>query len=397
MIRRHLEEYLKKQANKYPIITITGPRQSGKTTLVKYVFSTYKYVSLEDPDQRNFAEEDPRGFLAEYAEHVIFDEVQRVPNLFSYLQTAVDEKPRNGRFILTGSQQFLLNKNISQSLAGRTAILRLLPFSLSEILGKKPQLYWQGGEPVKFSKPSQTLFATIYKGFYPRIYDKKLDPKQWYRDYFETYVTRDIRTILNIGDLRTFEQFLRLLAGRSGQLLNLTSLSNDCGVSHTTIKRWLSVLEASYLILLLPPYYRNYRKRIVKTPKVYFLDPGLLCFLLRITSPKDLAIHPQLGNIFETFVVSEVYKSFTHQGLEPPLYFWRDRTGNEIDLLIDYGEKAFPLEIKAAKTIFLEHLRRLKYWLNLPGNRQTQGALVYGGELFQKRGEIQILPWFGVG
>jgi hypothetical protein len=396
MINRFLENTLKKTAKKYPVVTVTGPRQSGKTTLAKHAFPEYTYISLEDPDNRSFAEEDPRGFLSEYDRYVIFDEIQRVPDLFSYIQTMVDEKPINGRFILTGSQQFLLNEKISQSLAGRSALLRLLPFSLAELTGRKTQNYWKSNAVDRTHPPRKKLYNYIFNGFYPRIYDKHLDPRQWYRDYYETYATRDVRSLINVGDIKSFEQFLRLLAGRSGQLLNLSSLGNDSGVSHTTVKRWLSILEASYLIYILPPYFKNFRKRIIKSPKIYFLDPGLLCFLLRINNPKDIATHPQRGAIFETFIFTELYKSFSHQGLEPPLYFWRDRSGSEIDFLIDRGTKAMPIEAKAGKTVSSDYMKSIISWLTLPGNQQREGVLVYAGDSFSKRQNIQILPWYAV-
>lgn len=294
---------------------------------------------------------------------------------------------------MTGSQQFLLNEKISQSLSGRTAILRLLPFSLAELAGFTPQGFW-ARKPLRKSKPPVDLFEILFKGFYPRIHDRKLEPNQWYRDYFDTYITKDIRTMLNIGDLRTFEQFIRLLAGRSGQLLNLTSLGNDSGISHTTARRWLSILEASYIVSLLPPHFKNFHKRLIKNPKVYFLDPGLLCYLLRITSPKELPTHPQLGGIFEALIVSEFYKWFTNQGKEAPLYFWRDKSGHEVDLLIDRGTDLYPIEIKASRTIAIPLFKSLKYWLDL--SKSKNGALVFGGNLFQKRGEIQTIPWFAV-
>ncbi|OGC23959.1 AAA family ATPase [candidate division WOR-1 bacterium RIFOXYB2_FULL_42_35] len=398
MKKRFLEKPLKSAAKKYPIVTLTGPRQSGKTTLAKTAFPKYRYVSLEDPDQRSFAEKDPRGFLEEYNQYVILDEVQRVPQLFSYLQTLVDEKKLPGQFVLTGSNQFTLNEKISQSLAGRAAIFKLLPFSLAELLARPPQSFWEkpAAPSQKIAPPKATLSRVIFEGLYPRIHDQKIDPRQWYRDYFETYVTKDVRNLLELGDLRSFEQFVRLLAGRSGQILNLTSLGNDLGVSHTTAKRWLSVLEASYLVALLPPYYKNFNKRIIKAPKVYFLDSGFLCFLLQIKNPKEWATHPQLGSIFETFIVSEIFKSFTHAGLTPPLYFWRDRSGTEIDLLIDHGGKGFPVEIKASQTINQDFLRPISSWLKLPNNKQTEGAIVFGGKNYQKRSKLQIVPWYAV-
>lgn len=395
MIKRHLEEKLKQLAKKYPIVTLTGPRQSGKTTLAKLVFPDYQYVSLEDPDIREFAQNDPRGFLNKYSSRVIFDEVQRVPELLSYLQTIVDATKTNGQFILTGSQQFLLNQKVSQSLAGRSALLCLLPFSLAELNQRSPQAFWKG-KYTKISRPAKNLFDIIFTGFYPRIHDQQLDPRQWYRNYFETYISKDVKNILNIGDSTTFENFLRLLAGRSGQLLNLTSLGNDCGVSHTTAKRWISILEASYIIKLLPPHFNNFNKRIIKSPKIYFLDSGLLCSLLRIASPEILPAHPQIGGIFETFVISEVIKWFVHQGLEAPLYFWRDRGGAEIDLIIDKGELLYPVEIKASQTISAGLYQNIKSWFSLSGNKQRAGSLIYGGSDFQTRENIEIIPWYAI-
>lgn len=396
MIKRFLIGSLKEAAREYPIVTLTGPRQSGKTTLIRAVFQNYSYVTLEDPDQRAFAEHDPRGFLLQNRQRVIFDEVQRVPSLFSYLQGEVDKDQRPGRFILTGSQQFLLNEKISQSLAGRAAILKLLPFSFAELTKRASQNLWTTGKLRPISSPKQSLAQMIFSGFYPRIHDKQLDPQKWLGNYFETYVSRDVRSLVNIGDLRVFENFVRLLAGRSGQLLNLSSLSSDAGITHTTARRWLSLLEASYIVRFLPPHFRNFNKRIIKSPKIYFIDSGLLCYLLKIASPKDLLIHAQLGAIFETFVISEILKSFIHQGLEAPLYFWRDKTGNEIDLIIDQGIMLFPIEIKAGKTINSDFFKNLLKWLSLPGNKQTKSALVYAGEHLQKRQSVQILPWFAV-
>lgn len=397
MIKRFLENRLKELSLQYPIVTLTGPRQSGKTTLAKLVFPDYQYVSLEDPDNREFAENDPRGFLNKYALRVILDEIQRVPALFSYLQTAVDENPTSGRFILTGSQQFLLNEKISQSLAGRTALLCLLPFSLAELSKRQPQQFWQSNNLDKTKELlGKSIFDVIHTGFYPRIHDRNLEPQQWYRDYFETYITKDVKSLLNIGDSKTFEQFLRLLAGRSGQLLNLTSLGNDSGVSHTTAKRWISILETSYIIKLLQPHFNNFNKRIIKAPKIYFIDSGLLCYLLRIASAKNLIAHPLLGSIFETFVISEMMKWYTHKGLEAPLYFWRDRSGTEIDLVIDKGEELYPIEIKASQTISMGLFKNLKTWLALKGNKQTFGALIYGGNEFQTRENLQVIPWYAV-
>lgn len=394
VIKRYLEKPLKKLARKYPIVTMTGPRQSGKTTLARHAFPGYRYVSLEDPDTRLYAADDPRGFLADYDERVIIDEVQRVPNILSYLQTSVDERPTAGRYILTGSQQLLLNEKISQSLAGRSAILRLLPFSLAELLGRKLGKEWLRR---KARRPEKSLFEVMRTGFYPRIHDRKLDPGQWYRDYFETYITRDVRVLLEIGDLKSFEKFVFLLAARSGQLLNLTSLGNDTGVSHTTAKRWISILEASYIIMQLQPHFRNFNKRLIKAPKIYFLDPGLLCYLLKIHSAGELSRHALVGQIFETFIVGELLKWHTHQGKESPLFFWRDRSGAEIDLLIESAAGLFPVEIKAAQTVTPTLLKPIKDWLNLPGNKAERGVLVYGGGSDQSRNKINVAPWYAIG
>ena len=396
MLVRHLAKTLKQAAAQYPIVTLTGPRQAGKSTLTKIVFPKYRYISLEDPDIRQFAESDPRAFLQVYSRHVIFDEIQRVPELFSYLQTQVDADNESGRFILTGSQQFLLNSKISQTLAGRTALLKLLPFSLAELLAVSPQICWQKKKLMNRNVPDKSLYQFLYEGLYPRLHDKALNPKQFYRDYVDTYVTRDLQSLLQVGDLRKFQIFLRLLAGRVGQRVNLTALGNDTGVSHSTISHWLSVLEASYIIYVLPPHFANFNKRLVKSPKIYFFDTGLLCYLLRIQSADDLIYHPSIGSIFESFIFSEIYKNFIHQGEEAPLYFWQDRTGNEIDLLIDQGRKLLPIEIKSAKTIHSQFLEHINNWLKLKDNPQDVGFLVYGGDEWQKRNGIQILPWYAV-
>ncbi len=300
-LERNLSKHLLGYLKKYPIVTVTGPRQSGKTTLAKRTCKGYRYISLEDPDNLSFAVEDPRGFLETYSNRVIFDEVQQAPHLFSYLQGEVDENPDPGRFILTGSQQFLLNEKISQTLAGRAARLTLLPLSFSELMQRASQTLWHTGKMTQHSSPKFDLYSTLFFGLYPRVYEYELDPIQFFRDYISTYVTKDLQQLIHIGDLRAFQSFLRMLAGRCGQKVNLTSLGNDLGISHTTIRRWLSVLEASYIIALLEPYYNNFNKRLVKAPKVYFLDTGLLCALLRVKNPEELRFHPQIGGIFRNF------------------------------------------------------------------------------------------------
>ena len=393
-LERNLSKQLIHYLKKYPIVTITGPRQSGKTTLAVKTCPNYKYVTLEDPDVLEHAIEDPRGFLNLYSDKVIFDEIQNAPKLFSYLQGNVDKDNRSGRFILTGSQQFLLNEKISQTLAGRIAKLTLLPLSLAELLQRPSQTLWLKNKLKKVSAPKKSLYEVLINGLYPRIYEKKLDPKQFYREYVDTYLTRDLQQLINVGDLRTFQNFLRLLANRCGQKVNLTSLGNDLGISHTTIKRWLSILEASYVIILLEPYYNNFNKRIVKSPKIYFLDTGLLCYLLRVKK-EELPFHSQRGGIFETFVISELYKNYYHHDQSAPLYFWQEHSNREIDVIIDEGEKLYPLEIKSSQTISSAFFDNLNYWLKT-SKSSDGGYLVYGGEEWQKRNNINIIPWYGI-
>lgn len=396
MIKRHLEKTLKNLSKKYPVLTLTGPRQSGKTTLAKMAFPKHRYISLEDPTERELAQDDPREFFRRYDKYIIIDEAQKAPDLFSYIQTLVDEDPIDGRFILTGSEQFLMNEKISQSLAGRTAILKLLPFSMSELNNAKPNKYWLNQKLVRKREPCQDLFEVIFKGFYPRIYDKKLEPIRWYKEYYNTYVSRDLRQLLNVGDLKTFEVFTKLLAGRSGQLLNLTSLGNDAGVSHTTAKRWISILRASYIIDILTPYYKNFGKRIIKSPKIYFLDPGLLCSLLNIRKHEDIAIHPLKGQIFETYVYSEIVKSFTHVGDTPPLYFWQDLQRYEVDVVIDHGLKLPGVEIKSGTTLNEDFFKNLHRWQNITKLSEKESSLIYGGNEYLVYKGIQVIPWYGV-
>ncbi len=395
MIRRALEPVLKKLARQYPVVTLTGPRQSGKTTLVQAVFPRHEYASLEEPDVREYALEDPRGFLAQFTGGVVLDEVQRVPALFSYLQTIVDREDRPGRFILSGSQNFLLLGSISQSLAGRSAILHLLPFSLRELMGRKPlSLESLGRElPRGRGQSPPDLMETLFRGFYPRIHDKHLDPGTWYSGYYQTYVERDVREIVNVGDLEAFGRFVRLCAGRNGQLLNLSSLGNDCGITHTTAGRWISILEASFLVHLLRPYHANFGKRLIKSPKLYFLDTGLLCYLLRIQSPADLRLHASRGAIFESFVISELIKSFLHQGKEPDLYFWRDATGHEIDAVVDQGSERVAVEIKSGETVAADFFAGLEFWRTLVGDPEAPAALVTGGDRSSRRRGFQVYSW----
>ena len=396
MIARTLATKLHQAARQFPVVTLTGPRQSGKTTLVRHEFKDYAYVSLELPDQRAFALEDPRGFLAQFNGPVVLDEIQRAPDLFSYLQVRVDERDQPGQFILTGSQNFLLLQRVSQSLAGRCAVLHLLPFSLAELSGRPALPLAQLGRrlPPSVKASGLSLEDLLFSGFYPRIHDKGLSPRDWLASYHQTYLERDVRNVLHVDDLEAFGRFVRLCAGRNGQLLNLSSLASDCGITHTTARRWISVLEASFVIVLLRPHHRNFGKRLTKSPKLYFLDSGLLCFLLQIHAPHDLHHHAARGAVFESFVLSELYKNFTHRGEPPGLSFWRDAGGHEVDVVVDMGNRLVPLEAKSARTIAGDFFGELAYWRRLSRMPNRPAALVYAGDQAFMRQGVTILPWF---
>jgi len=395
MLKRTLEKKLKESAKQYPVVTLTGPRQSGKTTLVQMAFPNYDYISLEEPDHRAFALEDPRGFLSQFPEKVILDEIQRAPDLFSYIQTIVDTKDISGQFILTGSQNFLLLQKVSQSLAGRCAVLHLLSFSLSELRQRRPLSIDTIGRqlPGKNRSLNEELSSVLFEGFYPRIHDKRLNPVDWLGNYFQTYIERDVRDVVNVGDLEAFSRFVRLCAGRNGQLLNLSSLANDCGITHTTSKRWISILEASFIVFLLRPHFKNFSKRLIKSPKLYFLDTGLLSYLLRIRSAEDLRIHSHFGSIFESYIISELLKNYTNRGEEHPIYFWRDSTGNEIDIIIDQGDELIPVEIKAGQTIASDFFKVIKLWRKFSGKPEHPAALVYGGDTSLVRSDTFVYSW----
>ena len=379
MIDRQLTRVLQDLAGQYPVVAVTGPRQSGKTTLVQAAFVEHEYVLLEDPDQRAFALEDPRRFLEAHEGPVILDEVHRVPELFSYLQGRIDENPRPGRFVLTGSNNFLLHEGISQSLAGRVALLTLLPFSLGEL---------KGYEPV-----AAGLEANLHTGFYPRIHEKGLSPSRWYAGYVDTYLERDVRRLLNVSDLGRFQLFLRHCAARAGQLVNLSSLGNDCGITFNTARSWLSVLEASYVIRLLRPFHTNFGKRLVKAPKLHFLDPGLLSYLLEIDSPRELLTHSSRGAVFETLVFAELLKARLNAGLPERLYFWRDYAGHEVDFVWGTAASAMAIEAKSGKTITRDSFKGLRYWASLHGTNAPDGIVVYGGDESHQRRAGRVLSW----
>ena len=333
--------------------------------------------------------------LSQFSNKAILDEIQRTPDLFSYIQTIVDTKDISGQFVLTGSQNFLLLQKVSQSLAGRCAVLHLLPFSLSELKERKPLAVDSIGRklPGKNRTLDDKLPPVLFKGFYPRIHDKHLDPNDWLGNYFQTYIERDVRDVVNVGDLETFSRFVRLCAGRNGQILNLSSLANDCGITHTTSKRWISILEASFIVFLLRPHYKNFSKRLIKSPKLYFLDTGLLSYLLRIRSDEDIRIHAQFGSIFESFIISEFLKGYLNSGEEPAIYFWRDSAGNEIDIIVDNGNELMPVEIKAGQTIASDFFKGIRFWKKLVKDVKLRAALVYGGERSYIRSDTYIYSW----
>lgn len=378
MIKRILGDTIKKTASTIPMIGILGPRQSGKTTLARTLFPNYTYVNLEQPENMRLAENDPVKFFEKYPKYVILDEVQRVPHLFSYLQVKTDEDKINGQYVLTGSQHFLMLSSITQSLAGRIALFNLYPLSYEELAHAKQQ--------------HTLLYDQIWAGGYPRIYEQKTDVKIWLGSYIQSYLERDVSLVSTIENLRVFDNFLHLLAGRSGQLLNLSTLASDVGVSHNTIKSWVHLLEISGLIKLLTPYYVNLNKRITKTPKVYFLDTGLVCRLLGINEPDELVTHPLIGAIFETWIISETLKYLeNHQDIALP-YFWRDRTGLEADLLLDRGSDMRLFEIKSAHTIpqhYLGKLMQIQKYLPKPATLN----LIYGGKDSHARSDGNIISW----
>lgn len=378
MISRQAQETLLRLAKGFPILVITGPRQSGKTTLARATFPEHEYVSLEDLDERAFASEDPRGFLSRFdGKGVIFDEVQNVPSLLSYIQTLNDLDPVMGRIVLTGSQQFGLIEAVSQSLAGRTGMVQLLPLTLPEIATHQ-------------DLPS--LDEVLYSGLYPAIYHRELNPSDWYASYIATYVERDVRQVLEVRDLATFARFIKLCAARTGQLLNITNLAIDAGISHSAAKQWLSVLEASYVLFMLHPYHENYGKRLIKSPKLYFYDTGLAAHLLGISDAQQMNIHSSRPALFETLVINEAIKSRLNLGKAHQCYFWRDSTGLEVDLIMQTSQGLLPVEVKSGQTIASDWFKNLKKWQMLNENSR-QPQLIYGGEQSYVRNDVACQSW----
>ncbi len=376
MIKRNISGTILNAKEKMPVLVITGPRQSGKTTLVKSLFPEYSYSNLEFPDVRMFAKNDPRGFLENFKDGIIIDEIQYVPELLSYIQGFADESKLYGKFIITGSQNLYLMQSVSQSLAGRAAVFNLLPFSINELNNENFDFY-----------------EYIYKGFYPPIYDRKLNSSEWLQSYIGTYVERDIRQIINVKDLSKFQLFVKLCAGRTGQLLNYNSLANETGVDNKTIKKWISVLETGYIIFLVYPYHKNYNKRLVKTPKLYFYDTGLASYLLEIKSENQVINHYAKGSLFENLVISDIKKSFFNKGISQNIYFWRNNIGNEIDCIIQKTTGLNIFEIKSSKTINNDFLKGLKYFEKISGEKNLKQYLIYGGTQNLKFKDINILSW----
>jgi len=377
MIQRKIVEIIQRMANKMPVISITGPRQSGKTTVAKMCFPHYDYVNLENPDTLEDAKSDPRSFLIRFKQGLIIDEIQLFPELFSYIQTISDERGIPGEFIITGSQNFLLSAKISQSLAGRVFVTHLLPFSFSEL------------KEAKFQTDNPSIY--MFKGFYPRIYDMDIEPEFFYPSYIQTYAERDLRQIVNVSNLFLFQKFMRLAAGRIGQLLNYNNIAVELGVDLKTVKSWFSILETSFIVFFLQPHFLNFSKRLLKTPKLYFYDTGLVCSLLGIKREEDLDYHWARGALFENMIIADLQKNYLNKAAIPPTYFWRDNTGNEVDCLIDESNNIKSIEIKSSATISSDFFKGLNYYKKL--NETSKPFLIYGGNENYMRKEAQIVSW----
>lgn len=378
MFHREISTELQELTKSYPVVTVIGPRQSGKTTLVRHVFPKKPYANLEDPDTRTLAETDPRSFLERYPEGAILDEIQRVPKLLSYIQTIVDESNQKGLFILTGSHQLELHQAITQSLAGRTALLTLLPMSLDELLKEGVNL---------------SLDEALIKGGYPRIHKDLLDPTKAYRNYFQTYVERDLRQLIHVKDLAQFERFIRICAGRISQIINLEEIGGEVGISSHTVKEWISMLEASFIVIRLQPYFENFGKRIIKSPKLFFTDIGLATYLLGIENETQINRDPLRGHLVENLIIMELIKWRYNHGLDSQLYYYRDVQKNEVDVIFKDGNNLIPIEIKSSKTYNSEFIKKLQYFQNLTGNRSPRGYLIYAGEQEQQIHSIGLLNY----
>lgn len=367
--------------SKFPVVAIMGPRQSGKTTISKNFFNKHKFVSLENPQERMFAKQDPERFLGNYENRhgIIIDEFQYVPELLSYIQLEVDNKNRPGYFVLTSSQNFLMNQAITQSLAGRVGIVTLLPLSLHELLD---------------NNLINNVDEFLFKGGYPRLYKENITPHDFYSSYLHTYIERDVRQLANVGDILIFQKFMRACAARTGQLLNVLDISSMVGVDQRTIKNWISVLEASYIIFILKPHFNNFNKRLTKTPKLYFYDTGLACSLLDIQSIENLLFSPHRGHLFESAVISDFYKQYCNLGRKPSLYFWRDQNGRiEVDCLVDRGDMLIPVKIKAGETISNSFFKQLLEWNKISDTDPENNNIVYAGKLNQNRSIGKIISW----
>jgi predicted AAA+ superfamily ATPase len=379
MIPRDAAKTLSRLAKGFPIVAITGPRQAGKTTLAKAVFGDKPYITLENPDEREFAQNDPKRFLARFSQGAILDEIQRCPELLSWLQGWVDERGLMGDFVLTGSAQLDLVAGITQTLAGRVGRVELLPLSASELTAAN-------------ALPS-SLTHMLFQGGYPALYSRAVTPQDWFNNYMATYIERDVRQLINVRELGQFQTFVKMCAARTGQLLNLSALGADCGISAVTAKQWLTVLEASYIVALLRPHHNNFGKRLVKTPKLYFLDSGLAAWLLGIRDAQTLETHASRGALFETWVFSELYKHSLNAGQTPALHFWRDSTGNEIDLIDETAQGLRPIEIKSGATYAKDWVAGLRKWQGLAKTESLQPAIVYGGDLSFEREDLKVWGW----
>ncbi|WP_412465510.1 ATP-binding protein [Pedobacter sp. KLB.chiD] len=380
MIQRVAKNKLKELASKFRVVAVVGPRQSGKTTLCKATFPRKPYISLENPDVAEFATADPNGFLKQFKNGAILDEIQKLPHLFSYIQQIVDENNKPGFFILSGSNNFLMQESISQTLAGRVAYMHLLPCSLKELKSAKLLLSYENH---------------IFNGTYPEPLYKKIDPTDWYPNYINTYIERDVRQLKNITDLALFTKFLRLCAGRTGQILNMQSLGNDCGIDAKTVHAWLFILQSSYIIYLLRPFYNNYNKRIIKAPKLYFYDTGVACSLLGLQNTEQLILHPSIGSLFENMLIIDLLKQRLNKGLQDNLYYWRDKTGNELDVLLDTASAVTAIEIKAGATMNADYQKGLLYFKRIADEKKALKTIVYytGGATQNRSNGIEVKPW----